>query len=57
MNQMWVEIGLNAFQINCSDDSRYANDQYHIFGNLDLMHLMPLKIDDLTEWFQFHIFY
>ena len=31
MNQMWVEIGLNAFQINCSDDSRYANDQYHIF--------------------------
>ena len=28
---MWVEIGLNAFQINCSDDSRYANDQYHIF--------------------------
>ena len=41
MNQMWVEIGLNAFQINCSDDSRYANDQYHIFGNLDFMHLMP----------------
>ena len=41
MNQMWVEIGLNAFQINVSDDSRYANDQYHIFGNLDLMHLMP----------------
>ena len=31
MNQMWVEIGLNTFQINCSDDSRYANDQYHIF--------------------------
>ena len=31
MNQMWVEIGLNAFQINSSDDSRYANDQYHIF--------------------------
>ena len=52
---MWVEIGLNAFQINVSDHSRYANDQYHIFGNLDLMHLM--KIDDLTEWFQFHIFY
>ena len=34
MNQMWVEIGLNAFQINCSDDSRYANDQYHIFWQL-----------------------
>ena len=31
MNQMWVEIGLNAFQINVSDHSRYANDQYHIF--------------------------
>ena len=64
---MWVEIGLNAFQINCSDDSRYANDQYHIFwqfrsyaSNANMANViwyLTGKLDDLTKLFQFHIFY